>query len=373
MEEHDQALQDAADFEHDMIEAQDNLNAFKAAHLPIEGNWDEIFIQYGEQDDVEMALVGNNDVEMMDLVEPEEPLEPEEPKDLEDPESSQQGANAELSLAKILATALNRQQNDSELLRRLVDITSHLAGRGGNNNHHNNHPRQSTYSDFLGTHPPTFEGAREPLDADHWLHQTESKFGLLECIECQKVLFAAQQLQGSASAWWANYEASLPTGSRTEWNEFKAAFRAYFIPAGLMQRKFQEFMDLKQGGRNVLQYSEAFNHLAQYATEYVNTEEKKRYTFLCGMNAMLKERLTWQTTDTYNDLVNAAIVQEGAMCQVEEEDRKRKASATVWPKLLEIITAAEFPTSCTIPTAEQSVPCTISATREPECSCPTAC
>ncbi|GJN35087.1 hypothetical protein PR202_gb23820 [Eleusine coracana subsp. coracana] len=95
-----------------------------------------------------------------------------------------------------------------------------------------------------------------------------------------------------------------------------------------MQRKFLEFMDLKQGGRNVLQYSEVFNHLAQYATEYVNTEDKKRYAFLRGMNATLKERLTWQTTGTYNNLVNAAIVQEGAMRQVEEEDRKRKAPAS---------------------------------------------
>ncbi|GJN27962.1 hypothetical protein PR202_gb16031 [Eleusine coracana subsp. coracana] len=87
-------------------------------------------------------------------------------------------------------------------------------------------------------------------------------------------------------------------------------------------------MDLKQGGWNVLQYSEPFNHLAQYATEYVNAEEKKRYTFLRGMNAMLKEYLTWQTTSTHNDLVNASIVQEGAMRQVEEENRKRKAPAS---------------------------------------------
>ncbi|GJN27991.1 hypothetical protein PR202_gb16067 [Eleusine coracana subsp. coracana] len=179
----------------------------------------------------------------------------------DDPESSQQGAHAESSLAEVLAAALNRQQNDSEILHRLVDITSHLDGQGGHRNN-NNQPRQSTYSDFLSTHPPTFERDREPLDADHWLRQTESKFGLLECTEHQKVLFAAQQLQGSASAWWANYEASLPAGCRVEWNEFKTAFHAHFIPAGLMQRKFQEFMDLKQGGRNVLQYSEAFNHLA---------------------------------------------------------------------------------------------------------------
>ncbi|GJN31809.1 hypothetical protein PR202_gb20254 [Eleusine coracana subsp. coracana] len=120
----------------------------------------------------------------------------------DDPESSQQGANAEPSLAEVLAATLNRQQNDSEILRCLVDITSHLAGQVGHRNN-NNQPRQSTYSDFLGTHPPTFECAREPLDADHWLRQTESKFGLLECTEHQKVLFAAQQLQGSATAWKA--------------------------------------------------------------------------------------------------------------------------------------------------------------------------
>ncbi|GJN40042.1 hypothetical protein PR202_gb29207 [Eleusine coracana subsp. coracana] len=99
--------------------------------------------------------------------------------------------------------------------------------------------------------PPTFERAREPLDADHWLRQTESKFGLLDCTAHQK-----------------------------------------------------------------------------YATEYVDTEEKKRYAFLRGMNAALKERLTWQTTGTFNDLVNAAIVQEGAMRQVEEDERKRKAPAS---------------------------------------------
>ncbi|GJN24202.1 hypothetical protein PR202_gb11932 [Eleusine coracana subsp. coracana] len=87
-------------------------------------------------------------------------------------------------------------------------------------------------------------------------------------------------------------------------------------------------MDLKEGGRSVLQYSEAFNHHAQYATEYVKTEAKKRYAFLHGMNATLKEHLTWQTTGTYNDLVNAAIVQEGAMRQVEEDEHKRKAPAS---------------------------------------------
>ncbi|GJN13312.1 hypothetical protein PR202_gb00004 [Eleusine coracana subsp. coracana] len=76
------------------------------------------------------------------------------------------------------------------------------------------------------------------------------------------------------------------------------------------------------------QVDEEMEQAKNYATEYVNTEEKKRYAFLRGMNAALKERLTWQTTGTFNDLVNAAIVQEGAMRQVEEDERKRKAPAS---------------------------------------------
>jgi hypothetical protein len=57
------------------------------------------------------------------------------------------------------------------------------------------HPRQqdrnSSFSDFLATHPLVFLGARDPLDVDNWLHTIESKFGLLHCTEYQKTLYAA--------------------------------------------------------------------------------------------------------------------------------------------------------------------------------------
>jgi hypothetical protein len=75
----------------------------------------------------------------------------------------------------------------------------------------------------------------------------ESKFGLLHCTEVQKTLFAAQQLCGDASAWWT---------------EFRSTFRAHHILAGVMRKKRQEFMDLKQGGQSVHDYSKLFNHLA---------------------------------------------------------------------------------------------------------------
>jgi hypothetical protein len=60
----------------------------------------------------------------------------------------------------------------------------------------------SSYSDFLVTHPPLFSEPTDPLDADSWLHTTESNFRLLHCAEYQKTLYTTQQLRGSAGASW---------------------------------------------------------------------------------------------------------------------------------------------------------------------------
>jgi hypothetical protein len=68
-------------------------------------------------------------------------------------------------------------------------------------------PRDTTYLEFSETRPPLFVKAEEPLEADEWVRVMEQKFGLIRCTETQKPLFAAQQLRGSASTWWANFSA----------------------------------------------------------------------------------------------------------------------------------------------------------------------
>jgi hypothetical protein len=73
-------------------------------------------------------------------------------------------------------------------------------------------PRETTYMEFLETRPPVFIKEEEPLEADEWVRVIEQKFGLIRCIETQKQLFAAQQLRGSASTWWANFVAVQPAG-----------------------------------------------------------------------------------------------------------------------------------------------------------------
>jgi hypothetical protein len=87
-----------------------------------------------------------------------------------------------ISLEQLLAT-----QND--LMRRLVENDERHRAERQQPRHQE---RDSSYLDFLATHPPVFTDVTNPLEANSWLRTTESKFGLLHCTEYQKTLYAAQ-------------------------------------------------------------------------------------------------------------------------------------------------------------------------------------
>jgi hypothetical protein len=84
------------------------------------------------------------------------------------------------------------------------------------------------------------------LDANVWLRVVESKFPLLtgDCPDEAKARFAAQQLCGPAGTWWDHFRAMLPADREVSWEEFKTAFRGHHIPAGILDRKLNEFLRL---------------------------------------------------------------------------------------------------------------------------------
>jgi hypothetical protein len=151
---------------------------------------------------------------------------------------------------------------------------------------------ETSYTDFLVTHPPTFTVATDSLEANNWLCIIESKFGLLHCTEYQKTLFVVQQLHRPASVWWANFTATIQDNYQVSWAEFHTAFRGHHILAGLMAHKLQEFLHLQQGSSSVYEYSKKFNHLSYYGSYHANTDEKKRSLFHQGLNPVLREHLT---------------------------------------------------------------------------------
>jgi hypothetical protein len=200
---------------------------------------------------------------------------------------------------------LMAQQN--EILRQLLQRQPHPQQYGGGQPQRP--PAAATYQEFLSMQPPLFTKAEDPLDADVWLRVVESKFPLLtgDCPDDTKARFAAQQLRGPARTWWDHFRAMLPAGHEVSWEEFKTAFRGHHIPAGILDRKMNEFLALNQGTRTVLQYAQAFNDLCQYAGCHADSDEKKRDRFHRGLNTKLRERLNTVRDDSFNKLVNLAI------------------------------------------------------------------
>jgi hypothetical protein len=154
----------------------------------------------------------------------------------------------------------------------------------------------------------------------------ESKFGLFCYTEVQKTLFVAQQLRGDASAWWANYTATRPADYQVTWVEFRDAFHTHYILVGMMRKKRQEFMDHKQGGRSMHDYSKQFNHLAQYAPDQVDTDEKKKDRFMIGLSTKLQERMALNIGETFSEFVSNVMIADDAI-RAHKEIKKRSVVA----------------------------------------------
>jgi hypothetical protein len=195
----------------------------------------------------------------------------------------------------------------------------------GGCDHHQRPPAAATYQEFLSTQPPLFTWAEDPLVADVWLRVVESKFPLLNgvCSDVAKVRFTTQQLHGPARTWWDHFLAMQLVDHMAEWREFKAALRGHHIPAGIMDRKLNEFLALTQGNRTVLQYAHVFNDLCQYAGYHVDTNEKKRDRFRRGLSTKLRDCLNTVRADSYNDLVNMAISQEDCITARQAENKRK--------------------------------------------------
>jgi hypothetical protein len=94
-----------------------------------------------------------------------------------------------------------------------------------------------------------------------------------------------------------------------------------------MRKKHQEFMDLKQGGRSVHDYSKQFNHLAQYAPDQVDTDEKKKDRFMIDLSTKLQECITLNTGGTFLEFVSNVMIADDAIRAHKETKKRNVVSA----------------------------------------------
>src|SRR3954468_10590428 len=182
--------------------------------------------------------------------------------------------------------------------------------------------------------PPRFSEARDPLEADDWLEEIKKHFNANTIRPVDYVTFASFQLQGAAGSWYSTYKDNKGDAVIT-WDEFVKDFRAAHIPSGLIKRKREEFLALRQGDRTVQEYNLAFVRLARYATEEVSTEAKRIARFRGGLATDIKYALTLSSPRVFSEFVDQAIRQESAEAERSADRRRQRefsSSAVVHKK-----------------------------------------
>jgi hypothetical protein len=175
----------------------------------------------------------------------------------------------------------------------------------------------------MKTCPNTFSQAKDPMDAEDWLKSVEKKLEIAQCIDREKVYFAAHQLFGTAADWWETYRNTHTSVEAITWDEFKARFRTHYVPHGTLKLKKKEFSDLNQGSMMVNEYLNQFIQLLRYAIDDINTDEKKQDTFLKG----LKDEIQFQLLNTdypdFQHLVDKDIIIENKLKEMEKDGKHK--------------------------------------------------
>jgi hypothetical protein len=161
------------------------------------------------------------------------------------------------------------------------------------------------------------------MEAKDWLKGVEKKLVITQCMDHEKVLFAVHQLFGTAANWWETYCNTHTDVDSIMWNEFKAHFCNYYVPHDTMKLKKKEFTNLRQDNMTVNEYHNSFIQLSRYATEDIDTDEKKQDMLLEGLNDDIQFQLLNIDYADFQHMVDKAIVIESKLKEMEK-DGKRK-------------------------------------------------
>ena len=125
---------------------------------------------------------------------------------------------------------------------------------------------------FRAHHPPTFTGGGDPMVAYHWFMQVEKVLEAMEITsDTTRIRLAAFQIEGETQVWWNWAKTSRDLEAMT-WAEFQELFMGKYFPDTMRHAKAQEFLELKQGTMNVMDYVARFMELARFTDDYATTD-----------------------------------------------------------------------------------------------------
>ncbi|XP_042400862.1 uncharacterized protein LOC121990874 [Zingiber officinale] len=171
-----------------------------------------------------------------------------------------------------------------------------------------------------------YPGGADPWTARSWLRNLESTFGYMSCTDEEKVELAAYHLRDQAVTWW-DMQKTIFGEQHITWLMFRDAFERQYFPATFCLARRQEFLNLKQGDRSVLEYNAEFSRLAEFCPQLVAQDYDRMHQFTQGLTAYIRIRMSGFPCSSYREVLDRALFIEMTQQQVTQEKGQDKQSS----------------------------------------------
>ena len=128
-------------------------------------------------------------------------------------------------------------------------------------------------------------------------------------FDTTRIILVAFQLEGEAQVWWNWAKTSRDLEAMT-WADFHDLFMGNYFQDTARHAKAQEFLELKQGTMNVIEYVARFTELACLADDYVATGLAKVRRFENGPKLSIRGRIVGLRLLDMDSMVGTALTIE---------------------------------------------------------------
>ncbi|KAB2598686.1 S ribonuclease [Pyrus ussuriensis x Pyrus communis] len=191
-----------------------------------------------------------------------------------------------------------------------------------------------------------FKGSEGPESAERWLEHIEKTFRVLHNqgnLPMERwVETTAWFLDTESAAWWEQELRRLTPDQRIDWNVFTGLFRRRYVPPEYIDRKKQEFSELKQRKMSANEYYRKFTDLSRYHPDVAGNPAEMLRLFRLGTRKKWRSMASTVHSETYRDFYEILLRiedSENMSSDTDEEkdgnqkkDDKGKGQASLGPR-----------------------------------------
>ncbi|XP_068336419.1 uncharacterized protein [Pyrus communis] len=191
-----------------------------------------------------------------------------------------------------------------------------------------------------------FKGSEGHEGAERWLEHIEKAFRVLHNqgnLPMERwVETTSWFLDTESAAWWEQELCRLTLDQMTDWNVFTNLFKRRYVPPEYIDRKKQEFTELKQRKMTANEYYRKFTDLSRYHPDVAGNPTEMFRRFRLGTKKKWRSMATTVHSETYQDFYEILLRiedSENMSSDIDEEndgnqkkDDKGKGQASLGPR-----------------------------------------